>query len=191
METKRCTKCGNIKNIEEYSFINKRTEKRRSSCKECMRKINNKNNKKYYKENRKKILIYQKEYIKNNKKKVEEYKKHNYDINMHDMAFKVMYRTKTRISKAMQNVTRVLSTKELIGCTNNELKKYLESQFRDGMNWRNYGFKGWHIDHIKPCASYNLTDPEQQKACFHYSNLQPLWWYENNAKRTKLNYRVS
>ena len=47
------------------------------------------------------------------------------------------------------------------------------------------GFRGWHIDHIKPCASFDLTDPKQQQQCFHYSNLQPLWWYDNLSKGDK------
>ena len=61
-----------------------------------------------------------------------------------------------------------------------ELKAYLELQFTDGMTWENRG--NWHIDHIRPCASFDLTDPEQQKQCFHYTNLQPLWAADNLAK---------
>jgi hypothetical protein len=50
------------------------------------------------------------------------------------------------------------------------------------MSWATYGFRGWHIDHIRPCAAFNLSDPEQQKVCFHFSNLQPLWAPENLSK---------
>ena len=46
----------------------------------------------------------------------------------------------------------------------------------------NYGTFGWHIDHIRPCSSFDLTDLEQQKQCFHYTNLQPLWWFDNIKK---------
>jgi hypothetical protein len=53
------------------------------------------------------------------------------------------------------------------------------------MSWNNYGIKGWHIDHIKPCSSFDLSDLEQQKKCFHYTNLQPLWWYDNLIKSDK------
>ena len=66
------------------------------------------------------------------------------------------------------------------------LKQHLESQFKDGMSWNNHGVKGWHIDHIKPCASFDLTDPEEQKKCFHFSNLQPLWWIDNLKKKDKI-----
>ena len=65
-------------------------------------------------------------------------------------------------------------------CSTDELNKHLESLFQQGMSWDNYG--EWHIDHIRPCASFDLTDFEQQKQCFHYSNLQPLWAADNFAK---------
>ena len=67
-----------------------------------------------------------------------------------------------------------------------ELKEHLQSKFKDGMNWNNYG--QWHVAHIIPCAHFNLVFSSQQKACFHYSNLQPLWAEENIKKRDKLNY---
>ena len=54
------------------------------------------------------------------------------------------------------------------------------------MNWDNYG--QWHIDHIRPCASFNLLDPIEQKICFHYTNLQPLWAEDNLKKSNKENY---
>ena len=69
------------------------------------------------------------------------------------------------------------STMELIGCSVNFLKKYIEDQFEDGMTWENHGL--WHIDHRKPCSSFNLTKEQQQKECFHYTNLQPLWAKDN------------
>ena len=59
---------------------------------------------------------------------------------------------------------------------------HLEAQFKPGMTWDNYGLKGWHVDHIRPCASFDLRDPEQQRRCFHYTNLQPLWAEENLKK---------
>ena len=76
------------------------------------------------------------------------------------------------------------TTMELTGCSVIFLKGYLEAKFKDGMNWSNHGL--WHIDHIKPCISFNLLDENEQKACFHYSNLQPLWASENLSKSCKL-----
>ena len=71
----------------------------------------------------------------------------------------------------------------LVGCSLAELKAHLERQFTGGMNWSNYG--EWHIDHIRPCASFDLTQEGQQKICFHWTNLQPLWAEENLQKHAK------
>ncbi len=65
-------------------------------------------------------------------------------------------------------------------------REHLEKQFKEGMTWENHGLYGWHIDHIIPCASFDLTDLEQQKKCFHYTNLQPLWAKENLIKGVKI-----
>jgi hypothetical protein len=75
-------------------------------------------------------------------------------------------------------------TMELVGCTTENVMKHLESKFTEGMTWENYG--QWHIDHIKPCASFNLEDVEEQKKCFHWTNLQPLWAKDNLVKGAKL-----
>jgi len=63
---------------------------------------------------------------------------------------------------------------DLLGCEIQFFKEYLESKFKIGMSWENYG-KIWHVDHIIPCKKFDLQNPEQQKKCFHYTNLQPLW----------------
>lgn len=72
---------------------------------------------------------------------------------------------------------------ELIGCTVEYLRQHLEQQFQPGMSWDNWSISGWHIDHIRPCASFDLTDPIQQAQCFHYTNLQPLWAKDNMIKK--------
>ncbi len=54
------------------------------------------------------------------------------------------------------------------------------------MTWENHGRHGWHIDHIIPCAAFDLTDPEQQKKCFHYTNYQPLYTLENLKKGDRI-----
>jgi|SRR6185369_1741015 len=72
------------------------------------------------------------------------------------------------------------------GCSLSDLRKHLESLFKPGMTWENRGFHGWHIDHIKPLAKFDLNNPDCQKRVFHYTNLQPLWKDENFAKRDKV-----
>ncbi len=73
---------------------------------------------------------------------------------------------------------------KLIGCSIVELMAHLERQFQPGMSWENRGHRGdvWHVDHVKPCSSFDLTDPVQRAECFHYTNLQPLWAVENIRK---------
>jgi len=78
-------------------------------------------------------------------------------------------------------------TEQILGCTIKELRKHLENQFKPNMSWDNYGTKGWHIDHIKPCCKFDLSKEEEQCKCFNYKNLQPLWWYENLSKGGKYN----
>ena len=100
----------------------------------------------------------------------------------------IQYRLRTRLRHRMVTAIKLqygkksYKTKELIGCEIGFLLGYLESKFNPGMSWKNWSRSGWHIDHIIPCAAFDLTDPEQQKTCFHYTNLQPLWAYENAAK---------
>ena len=55
------------------------------------------------------------------------------------------------------------------------------------MSWDNHGYDGWHVDHIRPCASFDLTDEEQVRKCFHYTNLQPLWAKDNLRKGSEWN----
>jgi hypothetical protein len=72
----------------------------------------------------------------------------------------------------------------IIGCTPSFLKEYIENQFKDGMSWDNYGFYGWHIDHIIPLSSAK-TEEDLYKLS-HYTNLQPLWMIDNFIKGNSL-----
>lgn len=87
-----------------------------------------------------------------------------------------------RMRNTIFNGCKSASTLELLGCSFDDCRKHIEALFQEGMSWENYGFDGWHIDHIRPCASFDLTDPKQQAECFHYTNLQPLWAIDNIKK---------
>lgn len=78
----------------------------------------------------------------------------------------------------------------LLGCTIEELKAQFESQFTEGMTWEKFMSGEIHIDHIKPCASFDLTKVSEQKKCFHHTNLQPLWAEDNLRKSAKLDFEV-
>lgn len=70
----------------------------------------------------------------------------------------------------------------IVGCSKLELITHIEAQFLAGMSWSNYGRNGWEIDHVKPCASFDLTQHDQVLLCFHYKNLRPLWRADNLRK---------
>ena len=93
---------------------------------------------------------------------------------------------RTRIRQLLKLGYKSESTEKLLGITAKELKIYLEERFKQGMSWDNYGFRGWHVDHIRPLSSFDLTKKEEQKQAFHYTNLQPLWAKENMQKGAKM-----
>lgn len=103
-----------------------------------------------------------------------------------DPEFRMLCSLRARLSNTLNGANKADTTKNLLGCTTEELKAHLESQFTDGMSWDNYGTHGWHIDHIIPCSSFDMLDPDQQRECFHYTNLQPLWAEDNLRKSDKI-----
>lgn len=103
-----------------------------------------------------------------------------------DPGFRLRMNLRHRIWTALAGGIKSGATADLVGCSMEELRLHLERQFLPGMSWENYGKHGWHVDHVKPCASFDLTDPEQQRQCFHYSNLQPLWAADNIRKGAKV-----
>lgn len=152
---------------------------------------------KYVAKNREKIKNYQNSYNKKYKQdNAEKIKKLNKDYVSRrlkiDPIFKMVINLRKRIRHALksQSTKKSLKTLELLGATKEEVWKHLESKFKEGMTRENNTPKGWHIDHIKPISSFDLNDPEQLKECFHYTNLQPLWWWENLSKGDKIIERM-
>lgn len=99
-----------------------------------------------------------------------------------DLSYRLRRVIGSRVHMALKG-KQIFSSINLLGCSIFNLRKHLEFMFRPGMSWSNYG--EWHIDHIRPCANFDLTKPKQQKECFHYTNLQPLWASENLSKGAK------
>jgi 16S rRNA C967 or C1407 C5-methylase (RsmB/RsmF family) len=173
---------------KQYYLDNK--EKRRQSNKQY--RLNNKekikqynlDNKEYHKEyrlkNKEKIKQYKKQYDLNNKEKRRKYQN---ERKKRDPNYKLIKIIRTRIINVLKGRYKSKRTIELLGCSIEEAWNHLESKFKPGMTKENHGL--WHIDHIKPCASFDLTDPEQQAICFHYTNLQPLWAVDNRRKGSR------
>jgi hypothetical protein len=102
-----------------------------------------------------------------------------------DPKYKIKTILRARLRKALRGKNKSESTLALVGCSIPDLIQHIESLFTEGMTWENHGLYGWHLDHIKPCAAFDLEDLEQQRECFNYNNLQPLWAADNRKKSNK------
>jgi hypothetical protein len=112
-----------------------------------------------------------------------QYYKNRYNT---DINYRLKVIIRNRLHTALKDNFKKGKTLELLGCSIDEFKIHIESQWIDGMNWDNHLQFGWHIDHIIPLASFDLTDPEQLKKACHYTNMQPMWWLENIIKKDKI-----
>lgn len=214
-DTKKCAKCKNIVDRCGFNVITSNGNWTIDSwCKSCRLEYSAKRRKAnrekirlaagiYRDKNRESLCLKQKVYYQKRsdyiKKYVSGYVKRNQNRynalsrarsrkrRKADPAYRTLCNTRSRFRHALKNNTKCSSTKELIGCSIEFLLRHLESLWSPGMSWDNYGFGDdkWHIDHIRPCASFDFSDPNQQKECFNWKNLQPLWQTENLQKSSK------
>ncbi len=128
-----------------------------------------------------------KEYINKNREKWNKYMS-NYINNKikTDPQFKLTVNLRKRLVRALKGIIKSDTTMNLVGCSREYLINYIESQFDDEMSWSAYLENKIHIDHILPCSSFDLTKEEEQRKCFNYFNLQPLWARDNISKGAKL-----
>lgn len=153
--------------------------------------------KKYYQEHAEEIKARKKKYREENADKIKAYrekvkektKTYLKDYTREKARSNPSYRLRRNLTNRIYIVLKNKADKkgrtmELTGCSLEDLMKHLESQFKEGMLWENYG--KWHVDHIIPCSSFDLLNEEEQKKCFHYTNLQPLWQIENLKKSNKI-----
>jgi 5-methylcytosine-specific restriction endonuclease McrA len=101
-----------------------------------------------------------------------------------DTQFRLEVLLRSRLRDALKNKQKRGSAVRLLGCTIEELITHLETKFSVGMSWESRG--AWHIDHIIPLSSFDLEDFEQLKIACHYTNLQPLWAFDNISKGSKV-----
>ena len=129
---------------------------------------------------------YAKNYRKMNADKLR-YNASTYYVNKYrtDVNYRLASNLRGRIRKIVNRVARTGSAVKDLGCSIDEFQTYLESKFEPGMTWENHSQLGWHVDHIIPLSSFNLTDSEQFKKACHYTNLQPLWAKDNLKKSDK------
>lgn len=205
---KICTKCGESKPLESYPKNARYKSGIDARCKQCR----NSANKKYrddkpgahaewrrqnYEKNRDHLLAkkrevaekrkplkkaYDQQYRQIRAEKIAAYKRAWESLKSDDPLFKIKRNLRRRVAHVLAGNRKSDTTFALIGCTAEEFKYHIEKQFLPGMSWDNYGVDGWHIDHIKPCYLFDLSDPAQQRECFHFTNQRPLWAIDNLSR---------
>jgi hypothetical protein len=181
-----CKKCEIDKLwTDEYFYRRSDNGRLRKICKECV--IDNQ--RQYNLKHRDEQLNYLHLYYENNKgemiKQIIQCEKNRIQS---DIQFKVIKRLRSRMYSALKGNWKFGHTIELLGCSIDEFKKYFKEKFQLGMNWDNYG--KWHIDHVRPCALFDMSKEEEQRKCFHYTNLQPLWAKDNICKGGKIKNEI-
>lgn len=192
---KHCSKCNSTKSRSEFYFRSDKPHLLASHCKECVKKkaklvaasspTKKLRDRKYHELNRAKRISYNREYNSKNRAVRSAADKARY---WSDADFRLQTNLRNRVRLALKRNSKSAPTADLIGCTIEDLKKMLSNKFKSGMTWDNYG--EWQVDHIIPCSLFDLSDESEQRRCFHFSNLQPLWAHENRAKSNKVNAEV-
>ena len=160
----------------QWTFFNKERKKARDfKNKDHINELRRKRRK--TPEGAKLLAIYNKTYTKKHRKKLTE---KFLERRKKDPAFKILTILRGRIRQALKGYNKSNLTVKLLGCSIEEFWIHLEKKFTKGMTRENHG--EWHVDHIIPCASFDLSKPEEQAKCFHYTNLQPLWAIDNLKK---------
>jgi hypothetical protein len=191
-KTKRCFECKLTKLAECFNKRRTNVSGLDDRCRECdLQRVG----KRFRIQDKAKKAESDKRYYEKNKVKI---KKNTYHYRIermkHDVCFRIVCRVRNRISSILRGKTKELSTSDAMGCSIDELRIHLAALFYpnketgEQMSWNNYGQYGWHVDHIIPLSSFDLTDPEQFKKACHYSNLQPLWAKENLSKGSRYEY---
>lgn len=212
---KKCCKCQENKNINEFGKLTKSPDGLRYDCK-CCRRIYRENNresinkklKEYYENNKEYLLNKNKEYrLKNideiniqrkeyrNRPEIKEYMKQKNRDYLPIKKEKIKQKRKEnkdfQISEILRSkIHKILKCKNtsyqnILGCDMIFFKDWIEFRFDNNMNWDNLG-SYWQIDHILPISIFDFNNEKSKYICFHWTNLQPLPSYENRSKSDKL-----
>ena len=134
---------------------------------------------KQYLKDPEKAAEYQRRWQSRNRERV---RKAERDKRRRDAQFRISTLVRVNTSNILNGTTKTGKWVALLGCSPEEFRGHLERQFTDGMTWATRGRRGWHLDHIKPLSSFDLTDDRQLREACHYTNVQPLWWRDNMQK---------
>lgn len=196
---KICYKCKQEKELSEFCKDKRSKDNLNSRCRKCSHLCSSqyrtiyksrvaKRHEKYRDEHREEIRERNREYRRTHKEQRNNFRKQK---RKNDIEYKILCNLRYRMWSVVKNNRKCESTENLTGCSIEFLKQYLQFQFTTGMSWDNYGriknIRCWEIDHKKPCASFDLSKESEQRECFHYTNLQPLWAKENLIKGATYN----
>ena len=179
-----CTKCKIEKETTEFHKHTTSKTGLQSQCKDCRNVYRNSFysqnkhiSKTYYENKKNSIKEERKQYFQDNKEYFRKYKANRRKL---DIQYRLSDYLRSRLNKALKGNYKTGSAVRDLGCSIEDFKLYLESKFEQGMNWNNYGM--WHIDHIKPLVSFELSERKELLKAVHYTNLQPLWAIDNLKK---------
>lgn len=169
------------------SEYKKRIHNNRYCSPTCRQIAKKKGTERWISSNKEHIKLYSAEYYRQNKEhKIKRDREYRSRKMKEDPEYKIRQNLRKRLNKAIKIDQKSGSAVKDLGCSIKELRVYLESQFQPGMTWDNYG--SWHIDHVVPLASFDLTDRKQFLLACHYTNLQPMWETDNLKKGSKENF---
>jgi hypothetical protein len=204
---KYCPNCNTLKNVNEFALNGVHNDGLRAYCKKCDNERGLKytqrediRKRKHEKESTREFLDNLATRRRNSEKYQSNAKKYRESSPVYS-AYTQEYRKRkyvrirrnisTRIWSELRlyNTTKESSFNEYLGCTTEFFMSYIQDRFTEGMSWDNWGRGSdkWHIDHIHPCADFNMFDDMEVRKCFHYTNQQPLWEPENLRKNNKYN----
>ncbi len=202
-ECKKCNKCGEAKAITTFAIDNNLKSGRRGTCSSCIKEYRTKNkdiisqyhkkryllikdevsvaSKSYYEKNKEEVRSRHKKYRENNKESINEYYRRK---RLNDPMYRVICSMRTRVNRFCRQVgiNKANRTIDLIGCSIEEFKFHIEFRFVGDMSWDNYG--KWHIDHITPLST--ASNSKDLMTLNHYTNLQPLWAFDNISKGNRV-----
>ena len=142
-------------------------------------------NQNYYFENQEKLCEYQKQYREAHREELNTKSRLRRAGRKGILQIRIANRLRSRFYRAVRTGKSASAVRDL-GCSIEEFIKYIERQFQVGMTWENWSRTGWHLDHKKPLASFDLTDVAQAKEACHYTNIQPLWARHNLVKGARV-----
>jgi len=210
MTIKICSRCKETKDIDEFNINRTSKDGHTCYCRPCNKIIRKewdskyiktnkfkevqhkyitsdkgkKKNLKWYYKNKEKVLENQRKYRKTEEGRAKEKR---YRLSEKYRSKRVSGSFSTRMRQSLNGHKNGEHWEDLVDYTLHDLREHLELLFKPDMSWENYGFKGWHIDHIRPISSYNIIsiDCDDFKECWSLNNLQPLWAKENFKKGDK------